>query len=108
MSDKPYHRICSVEGCENKHLARGMCGKHYRRSWRSGNVDQFPLTFTRPPKVPDGLDGKRFGALAVVAFAYTRKSHVYWQCSCDCGNLLVVGNTSLLYHRRRLSCEPCR
>lgn len=108
MSDRPYHRICSVEGRENKHLARGMCDKHYKRSWRSGSVGEFPLTFPRMTKVPGGLNNKRFGTLTVVAFAYIRKSHIYWQCACDCGNLLVVGNTTLLYHRRRLSCEPCR
>ena len=26
-------KICSAEGCERKHYARGMCLTHYRR-WR--------------------------------------------------------------------------
>lgn len=28
-------RLCSREGCEGKHLARGLCGRHYRALRRS-------------------------------------------------------------------------
>lgn len=36
-------RTCDIDGCESKHKARGMCGKHYRRWQRYGD----PLTIKR-------------------------------------------------------------
>ena len=30
-------RICKIEGCENKHEAKGYCNKHYLRIWRYGD-----------------------------------------------------------------------
>ena len=32
------HRLCSVEGCEKTHVARGLCGNHYQRSKRTGEL----------------------------------------------------------------------
>lgn len=29
---------CSVEGCENKHCAKGYCGKHYNQMKRYGHI----------------------------------------------------------------------
>ena len=34
--------ICSVAGCKGKHLAKGLCSKHYNRQWRRGSVDERP------------------------------------------------------------------
>ena len=31
-------KICSIEGCENKHKARGLCGAHYWRQNHLGNT----------------------------------------------------------------------
>jgi hypothetical protein len=31
-------RICKVEGCENKHCAKGYCKKHYYQIQRNGNL----------------------------------------------------------------------
>lgn len=28
--------FCQVNGCGNKHLARGYCGKHYQQIWKAG------------------------------------------------------------------------
>ncbi len=30
-------RICSVEGCDKPHSAKGYCGKHYRKWLRYGD-----------------------------------------------------------------------
>lgn len=31
---------CSVEGCESAVIAKGMCGSHYAKDWRSENVER--------------------------------------------------------------------
>jgi hypothetical protein len=32
-------KACSVENCHGKHLARGLCSKHYQRVWSHGSID---------------------------------------------------------------------
>lgn len=32
--------MCSVEGCDTKARARGLCNKHYLRAWSAGVLDQ--------------------------------------------------------------------
>lgn len=32
-------RVCSIEGCERRHLAKGYCGKHYQRMVAHGSPD---------------------------------------------------------------------
>lgn len=32
-------RLCSVEGCESKHLAKGYCAKHYWRLKKNGSLE---------------------------------------------------------------------
>lgn len=46
-------RTCSIEGCNNKHLARGLCNAHYRRLRRDGDpgtADLRPAPFSRTPE----------------------------------------------------------
>jgi Recombination endonuclease VII len=47
-------RTCSVEGCDNKHLARGLCSKHYQRLQDSGDFVPRPKP---DPKRPCSVDG---------------------------------------------------
>lgn len=35
-------RICSIEGCERKHCARGLCNTCYARERKRENLDSFP------------------------------------------------------------------
>jgi hypothetical protein len=37
-------KICSVEGCNNPHQAKGYCMKHYRRLQRTGSLDKPEFT----------------------------------------------------------------
>lgn len=38
-------RLCDEPGCAGKHLARGLCSKHYRRwQWEQGNEARNPTT----------------------------------------------------------------
>ena len=30
---RPPMRLCEIEGCSNKHLAKGMCAAHYQNDW---------------------------------------------------------------------------
>lgn len=32
-------KICSVDGCESKVKAKGLCYKHYLRIWRNGTLE---------------------------------------------------------------------
>lgn len=43
------------------------------------------------------LTGKRFGRLAVIVISDKRDSSgsVYWECKCDCGNIVTVNGRSL-------------
>ena len=34
-----YPEICTVEGCDKLHEAKGLCASHYYRKRRTGNVD---------------------------------------------------------------------
>jgi hypothetical protein len=36
---RPETRLCEVTDCTNKHLAKGMCGKHYQSNWIYGNPE---------------------------------------------------------------------
>ena len=38
---------CSIEGCERKHKARGLCEVHYFYYRRRGELDKFPRTLVR-------------------------------------------------------------
>jgi hypothetical protein len=46
-------RTCSVEGCENPHLARGWCSMHYQRWTKTGSLDE------RPPNLCEVEDCER-------------------------------------------------
>lgn len=35
-------RTCAVDGCDNKHSAKGFCRKHYTRFIRYGNTAKRP------------------------------------------------------------------
>lgn len=43
-------RVCSVDGCERKHEARGYCSTHYQRLMKGLKIDS-------PIKSPDGSQG---------------------------------------------------
>lgn len=33
-------RICSVDGCDQKHFGRGYCNMHHKRLWRYGQTEK--------------------------------------------------------------------
>lgn len=46
-------RLCSIEGCEKKHKAKGLCAMHYRRLKKNGTTDLPEKTpFWRPCDIP--------------------------------------------------------
>lgn len=42
--------LCSVEGCKNEEVARGLCMKHYKQSRRNNaiNTEEKPECCTHP------------------------------------------------------------
>lgn len=47
------------------------------------------------------LTGQRFGRLAVVERAWSRKGQLFWLCKCDCGKECVIQGSSLRGGRTR-------
>lgn len=45
---KSYAKICSIDGCNDAVKYKGMCGMHYKRQWRHGdvNISLIPHEFT--------------------------------------------------------------
>ena len=35
-----WRRVCSVEGCDEKHCARGLCARHYRAAYYAANKER--------------------------------------------------------------------
>lgn len=44
------HRTCTVDGCEDPHLAKGFCAKHYQRWTKYGTTDD-PVYLTAEQRV---------------------------------------------------------
>lgn len=44
-------RLCSIAHCQNKHVARGFCRKHYLRWWKHSD----PLKTLTAPNTPTGI-----------------------------------------------------
>jgi hypothetical protein len=42
-------RFCSIAGCENKYVARGLCQKHYGRWFRQGDPSIKKVKQRKPP-----------------------------------------------------------
>lgn len=55
----------------------------------------------------EDFTGRRFGSLVVRGFAYSKNTHSYWYCDCDCGNKNIVVNGQLLKNGKRQSCNNC-
>lgn len=58
-------KTCSIDGCANKHEAKGLCGKHYARLKRLGN----PILLKTKERGCERLDG---GYVVVLG----RKQHI--------------------------------
>lgn len=43
------------------------------------------------------LTNKKFGKLIVIKHAHTTDKKTYWECKCDCGNVVIVKGTNLTY-----------
>ena len=49
------------------------------------------------------ISGLRFGKLLVVKFAKREKHHTYFECQCECGNIVLAISNDLL-SGKRISC----
>lgn len=42
------------------------------------------------------IEGKKFGKLTVLSFAYVKNTHTYFNCICECGNKCIIMGKSLV------------
>lgn len=47
------------------------------------------------------LKGQVFGKLTVLKFKYIKKHYSFWECICECGNIVVVRGNSLSSNNTR-------
>lgn len=55
----------------------------------------------------EDLTGKRFGRLTVLEFVANDKRYSHWKCTCDCGNIVIRSQQTLVYKGYIVSCG-CR
>ena len=42
------------------------------------------------------LNGKRFGKLEVLRYAYIKERYTHWECKCDCGTIKIAKGAGLM------------
>lgn len=47
VAEKPETRLCTIEGCNNKHRSKGLCNKHYCRNRNHGSPDIVKYEYIR-------------------------------------------------------------
>jgi hypothetical protein len=62
------------------------CGCHRKHVLQLSNAQKFI-----------DLEGRRFGLLKVIEFAFKRKRRLYWNCLCKCGNSYIANGEGLRY-----------
>ena len=74
-------------------LCRCICGKEkiiQQRTLLNGDSTSCGCQRTKHKQMD--IVGKRFGKLTVESFAYSKNTHTYWNCLCDCGkNYVAMG-----------------
>jgi hypothetical protein len=90
-SQKSKIKKCSVQGCERRNHAKGLCRLHYMRKWHTGEIFE-----NDPPKTKKNITGERFGRWHVVREVEgDGRGSSIWECICDCGTIRNVRGSAL-------------
>ena len=91
---------------EKRYLCRCVCGNDYVTRGTYLNIGKSTScgcdkkVKLRESKIRN-LQGQRFGRLTVIKLsensAFENKAGAWWECKCDCGNLVTIKGTSLTY-----------
>lgn len=108
-------RMCSIDGCEKQHFARGWCQMHYRR-WKvtgsPGEAERLTALVARTKSkrtcTVEGCD-RLVGSFDMCAMHYTRwRRHGDTQRSASVGRPRVEGFVSYESAHRRVAAERGR
>lgn len=89
--------LCECQICGQQ---KELCGTEIRLN-RTGACKHSPKKINQLPKKRDNTHliknevGNRYGKLVVKKFAYTKNSHAYWFCQCDCGKTTITKGNAL-------------
>lgn len=94
------HNIINVN---RKYLINGItrsCGCLVKEARKVPNSGQF-----KPSIDPTDIIGKRFGKLTILSIDDTHQgNHYYYNCKCDCGNIISKRRNSILDAKETPSC----
>jgi hypothetical protein len=94
---------CTVDGCDHRPKARGLCEKHYRRHLRTGDPNH-----TRKPGPTGEASAARKAVRLLLSDYSDRKFSRYWTAMgilTDIGR--ATGNTDLVFDAIRAATRPC-
>lgn len=94
----PGPRICSIDGCEQPHQAKGYCQRHYLHLWRYGS----------PVADKNATKGSAEQFLKETAFNFSEDCCLLWPYSRSLAGYGIVetfGGKRIRTHAHRLACE---
>lgn len=79
-----------INGAEIRANRAGACRCNSKKKHKQSQLEKQMI----PARVKNET-GNCYGKLKVLSFAYTKNSHAYWKCICECGTESIVKGNAL-------------